>query len=114
VYATSIANTTPLFNKNTYFKKSCVVNRLESIECAKKRVKLRRLPNMQEVNKIDDSKEVSQKKVGRFRTGLLMAGSALFGGIAVVLWNRRSLTKMQNQPNGQADQPQIVDEDAIY
>ncbi|HLH34026.1 MAG TPA: hypothetical protein VKX41_05085 [Alloacidobacterium sp.] len=69
---------------------------------------------MHETKKIDDSKEVNQKKGSRFQTGLLMVGSALFGGIAVVLWNRRSLTKIQNQPNGQADRPEIVDEDAIY
>jgi len=30
-----------------------------------------------------------------FRTGLLIAGSALFGGLAVALWHRKVLAKLR-------------------
>jgi hypothetical protein len=45
---------------------------------------------------------------------LLVLGSALFGGIAVVLWNRRTLANMQNQPLEKTNPPSPVDDDAIY
>jgi hypothetical protein len=32
------------------------------------------------------------------RTGLLIAGSALFGGLAVVLWNRKALAGLRQLP----------------
>ena len=35
------------------------------------------------------------KTVVPWRTGLLMGGSALLGGIAVVLWNRRLLSDLR-------------------
>lgn len=50
----------------------------------------------------------------RLRTGLLVLGSALFGGIAVVLWNRRTLTNIQNQCQDKAQKPISIDDDAIY
>jgi len=36
------------------------------------------------------------------RTGLLIAGSALLGGLAVVLWNRSSLSRLRQplEPTG--------------
>ena len=34
-----------------------------------------------------------------WRTSLLLASSAAFGGIAVAIWNRRTLAKMR-QPRG--------------
>ena len=38
-----------------------------------------------------------------FRTGLLIATSALLGGLAVVLWNRNSLLRLRQPP--QSGQP---------
>jgi hypothetical protein len=38
------------------------------------------------------------------RTGLLIAGSALLGGLAVVLWHRNSLSRLR-QPPETASQP---------
>ena len=72
---------------------------------------------MRKPTEANDSKEDNaQKEVrsSRLRTGLLIAGSALFGGIAVAFWNRRTLTKMQNPPAEKASAPPSVDEDAIY
>jgi hypothetical protein len=34
-----------------------------------------------------------------WKTALLLACSAAFGGLAVALWNRGELTQMQNQRN---------------
>jgi hypothetical protein len=50
----------------------------------------------------------------RLRTGLLMLGSAVFGGIAVVLWNRRILASMQDQTREEAKKSSAIDNDAIY
>ena len=33
-----------------------------------------------------------------WRSGLLLATSAAFGGIAVAIWNRRTLAKMRQPP----------------
>jgi hypothetical protein len=44
------------------------------------------------------------------KTGLLVAGSVLLGGLAVVLWNRNSLTKL-HQPVPAPNQS-IVEPDA--
>lgn len=69
---------------------------------------------MSSLEKDIDSKEENPKKSGkdsRLRTGLLVLGSALFGGIAVVLWNRKTMASMQNPPQGK---PLPVDNDAIY
>jgi hypothetical protein len=38
------------------------------------------------------------------RTGLLIAGSALFGGLAVAFWHRKALTKLR-QPVEYPEQP---------
>jgi hypothetical protein len=46
-------------------------------------------------------------------TGALIAGSALFGGLAVALWNRRTLAQMRREiPEVEADP--LVDKDEIY
>jgi hypothetical protein len=63
-------------------------------------------------NKIDKAEEEPRSR--RLRTGLLVVGSALFGGIAVVLWNRRILASMQNQCRNEPPKPVSVDDDAIY
>ncbi len=65
---------------------------------------------------VDYKEEIDRKepRSSRLRTGLLVVGSALFGGIAVVLWNRRALANMQNQTSDKAPKPCPVDDDAIY
>lgn len=53
----------------------------------------------------------SERKL--LRTGLLIAGSALFGGLAVALWNRRALTQLRREvPDSEINPP--VEKDAIY
>lgn len=53
--------------------------------------------------------EASKKPVfGAFRTGLLVAGSALLGGLAVVLWHRKSLASLRQsvpEPNRSPIEP---------
>jgi hypothetical protein len=64
-----------------------------------------------------DSKGVNapnEPRSGRLRTGLLIVGSALFGGIAVALWNRRTLTKMQNPAPEKGQKQPAIEDDAIY
>ncbi len=40
-----------------------------------------------------------------WRTGLLLATSAALGGIAVAIWNRRTLAQMRQQPHPSEDEP---------
>ena len=40
-----------------------------------------------------------------WRTGLLLATSAALGGIAVAIWNRRTLAQMRQQPQPSEDEP---------
>jgi hypothetical protein len=52
-----------------------------------------------------------QPRLQAIRTGLLIAGSALLGGLAVVLWNRSSLSRLR-QPVETASRPSLYpDED---
>ena len=72
---------------------------------------------MSDPAEIIDSKENNEEKAPRsahFRTGLLVVGSALLGGIAVALWNRRSLTDIQKQAQEKGPELDPVDDDAIY
>jgi hypothetical protein len=48
----------------------------------------------------------SPSRLQPLRTGLLIAGSALLGGLAVVLWNRSSLSRLR-QPAEAASQPPV-------
>lgn len=68
---------------------------------------------MKEPDQVIDSKEKDVNS-GRLRTGLLLFGSAVFGGIAVALWNRRTLGKMQNPPTETPKKISPVEDDAIY
>jgi len=54
------------------------------------------------------SPEVSEKSGGRrsvqvLRTGLLIAGSAFLGGMAVVFWNQKSLTRLRQAAESAAE-----------
>jgi hypothetical protein len=40
-----------------------------------------------------------------WRTSLLLATSAALGGIAVAIWNRRTLAQMRQQPQPSEDEP---------
>lgn len=50
------------------------------------------------------SQNSKQPKASLLRTGLLIAGSALLGGLAVVLWHRKSLANLR-QPVSEPDRP---------
>jgi hypothetical protein len=41
------------------------------------------------------------------RTGLLIAGSAMLGGLAVVFWNRKSLARL-HQPGNESNEPSVL------
>jgi hypothetical protein len=49
-----------------------------------------------------------------WRTILLLAGSAAFGGVAVALWNRRELVRMREQGNIPASPPEPPSEEDVY
>lgn len=56
--------------------------------------------------------ETSRKpSLDGLRTGLLMAGSALLGGLAVVLWNRKSLASLRQPAAPPNRPPEIQDEE---
>lgn len=65
---------------------------------------------------IDSKEKQTVKGVGKdaLRTGLLLLGSAVFGGIAVAIWNRRTLVKMQEEAEQPDNFAKIPDDDAIY
>jgi hypothetical protein len=65
---------------------------------------------------VDSERENAKKEASptRMRTAALLLGSAVFGGIAVALWNRRTLAKMQNRPQEEAKKILTLEDDAIY
>jgi hypothetical protein len=72
---------------------------------------------MKKSHQITDSKNNTREEppsARRLRTGLLLIGSAIFGGIAVAFWNRRTLAKMQGQSQEKVPHPRQIDENAIY
>lgn len=72
---------------------------------------------MKETKEATDSKynkEQDEVRSTRLRTSLLMLGSALVGGIAVVLWNRRSLSEIQDQTKQKNTGLPPIEDDAIY
>jgi hypothetical protein len=76
-----------------------------------------KMADMQDLVEAIDSKEKKDQKEqhsSRLKTGLLVIGSALLGGIAVAFWNRRTLTDIRNQPSEKDSEPNSGSEDAIY
>jgi len=72
---------------------------------------------MKEPFQPDDSKRKDggqQSPHRRLRTGLLVLGSAIFGGVAVVFWNRRTLAKMQEKSSEENKNAPKIDENTIY
>jgi hypothetical protein len=52
----------------------------------------------------DESSSVPERR-NFWRSGLLIATSAVFGGISVAIWNRRTLAKMRQQTStGDSDE----------
>ena len=51
----------------------------------------------------DESLSVPERR-NFWRSGLLIATSAAFGGIAVAIWNRRTLAKMRQQTPPDSDE----------
>jgi hypothetical protein len=49
-----------------------------------------------------------------WKTILLLAGSAAFGGVAVALWNRRELARMHEQANNPAAEQELPAEEDVY
>jgi hypothetical protein len=55
---------------------------------------------------VDDSQPVPEPR-NLWRTGLLLATSAALGGIAVAIWDRRTLAKIRQQtPPTEDDSPE--------
>ena len=53
---------------------------------------------------------VKEKTLGEgdfWRSGLLLITSAALGGIAVAIWNRRSLARMRQQGEPHVHEPQV-------
>jgi hypothetical protein len=53
---------------------------------------------------VDDSQPATEP-LNLWRTGLLLATSAALGGIAVAIWDRRTLAKMRQQTPPTEDEP---------
>lgn len=53
----------------------------------------------------------SQPRLHALQTGLLIAGSALLGGLAVVLWNRSSLSRLRQAAETASRPPVSPDEE---
>jgi cytoskeletal protein RodZ len=73
---------------------------------------VRKLPEASMVQAIEN-KDLDSKK-SRIRAGLWLLGSAVFGGVAVALWNRRTLAKMQEKQKEGQPQSQKADGNVIY
>ncbi|MGA3227673.1 MAG: hypothetical protein ABSC65_28160 [Acidobacteriaceae bacterium] len=52
-----------------------------------------------------DSTQPASDPRNLWRTGLLLATSAALGGIAVAIWDRRTLAKMRQQTPPTEDEP---------
>jgi hypothetical protein len=61
-------------------------------------VKQEIMPLRSFISKDEEKSEPPAEKRSLWRTGLLLATSAALGGIAVALWDRRTLAQMRQQP----------------
>jgi hypothetical protein len=97
--------------KKNIFQKKVAVTITKSVE---QYVKERAVLRMKNVKEVTESTRERPKRDSLLQTSLLMLGSALFGGIAVAFWNRRTLASMQD-PKQQAEIiPITQDDDVIY
>ena len=46
-----------------------------------------------------ENSETGARKLKAFLTGAILGASALVGGLAVVLWNRKSLSRLRQHPD---------------
>jgi hypothetical protein len=60
-----------------------------------------------------DSPKPGKQLSGLARAAMWMGGSALFGSLALVLWNRRALRSLHEAPEGVEAAPLSSDDD-IY
>jgi hypothetical protein len=61
----------------------------------------------------NNSPNPRRKSSGIARVAMWVGGSALFGSLALVLWNRRALNSMHEAPEV-PDPPAILSDDDIY
>lgn len=61
----------------------------------------------------NDSPSPGKKSSGIARAAMWLGGSALFGSLALVLWNRRALTSMHEAAEV-PEEPVILSDDDIY
>jgi hypothetical protein len=60
-----------------------------------------------------DSQNLGKKQSGIARAAMWLGGSALFGSLALVLWNRGALRSMYEAPEV-PETPMIPSDDDIY
>ncbi len=60
-----------------------------------------------------EAESPSQPRLQALQTGLLIAGSALLGGLAVVLWNRSSLSRLRQAAETASEPPASGDEEDV-
>ena len=60
-----------------------------------------------------DSPNPAKKSSGISQAAMWLGGSALFGSLALVLWNRRALTSMHEAAEV-PEEPVILSDDDIY
>jgi hypothetical protein len=70
------------------------------------------VPNQPAGPDLEKDIEETHKGRDRLRTGLLMLSSALLGGIAFAIWNRRQISNIQQAPVEPGTSS--ADDDAIY
>jgi hypothetical protein len=63
-------------------------------------------------NKTETDLPLRRHRFGR--PSIWLAGSALFGSLALVLWNRQTLKKLRESTPAEEEQGQFSDDDAIY
>jgi hypothetical protein len=61
----------------------------------------------------NDSPNLGKKLSGIARAAMWLGGSALFGSLALVLWNRRALRSMYDAPEV-SEAPVLSSDDDIY
>lgn len=61
---------------------------------------------------IPDPPRSPRRKI--WRAALFLAGSAVFSGVALALWNRRELTRIQQSTPPAAPPPAHIPDDEIY
>jgi hypothetical protein len=69
------------------------------------------LKSMHQGKETKDSSKTPARARKLLRAALFFAGSAAFGGLAVALWDRKTLTAMRRRDAEPPEQPRPSDED---